>query len=82
MAKEADTRPTPHFPTLSPPPAPRGSARVGQFGSPERRVTDILLVANCVAFLGQWLSGQRLTVWGAKVGEKRLVVVHIERLLC
>lgn len=58
-------RPFP-FPS-SPPPAPQGSPRAGQFGSPDRRVTDTLLFANCLAFLAQAASGQRVTVWGAKI---------------
>jgi hypothetical protein len=37
------------------------------FGSPLRRCTDVLLVANAVLFLGQWLSRDALTMWGAKV---------------
>ena len=43
------------------------SSRTGKFGSPERRVTDALLVANGLVFLLQVLTRQRLTVWGAKI---------------
>lgn len=59
---------TPSRPPLPPP--PEGSSknsRTGKFGSPERRVTDSLLVANGLVFLLQMLTRQRLTVWGAKI---------------
>ncbi|KAI8473049.1 MAG: hypothetical protein J3K34DRAFT_412041 [Monoraphidium minutum] len=46
------------------PPRPRGFL---DFGSPVRRCTDTLLVANALAFAGQWLSRDALTLWGAKV---------------
>lgn len=41
--------------------------RYGEFGSPERRATDTLLVANVLLFGVQMLSGQLLTAWGIKV---------------
>jgi hypothetical protein len=37
------------------------------FGSPLRRCTDTLLVANAVMFAAQWLTRDALTLWGAKV---------------
>ncbi len=37
------------------------------FGSPIRRVTDVLLVVNCACFAAQWLTRDALTIWGAKV---------------
>ena len=62
----------PFFRRPTPPPSPDGSnsnnkSRTGKFGSPERRVTDALLVANGLVFLLQVLTRQRLTVWGAKI---------------
>jgi hypothetical protein len=37
------------------------------FGSPLRRCTDILLGVNLLCYLGQWLSGDALMLWGAKI---------------
>ncbi|GBF97681.1 rhomboid protease [Raphidocelis subcapitata] len=51
-------------PPEGPKPRPRGAL---DFGSPLRRCTDVMLVANAVLFLGQWLSRDALTLWGAKV---------------
>lgn len=42
--------------------------RPGDFGAPERRVTDVLLVLNAAVFLAQLATKQRLTAWGIKVG--------------
>jgi len=38
-----------------------------EFGAPQRRVTDSLLVLNAVMFAAQLLTKQGLTAWGAKV---------------
>ena len=38
----------------------------GEFGSPERRVTDVLLVLNAVVYIAQLATKQRLTAWGIK----------------
>ncbi len=38
-----------------------------EFGGPQRRVTDSLLVLNAVMFAAQLLTKQGLTAWGAKV---------------
>ena len=46
--------------------SPRGRGPL-DFGSPLRRATDTLLVANALAFAAQWLSRDALTLWGAKV---------------
>ncbi|KAK9822668.1 hypothetical protein WJX81_006503 [Elliptochloris bilobata] len=40
--------------------------RPGDFGSRERRVTDVLLVLNAVVYIAQLASKQRLTAWGIK----------------
>ncbi len=45
--------------------------RPGDFGAPERRVTDVLLVLNAAVFLAQLATKQRLTAWGIKVGRTR-----------
>lgn len=37
-----------------------------EFGAPQRRVTDSLLVLNAVMFAAQLLTKQGLTAWGAK----------------
>lgn len=37
-----------------------------EFGAPQRRVTDSLLVFNAIMFAAQLLTKQGLTVWGAK----------------
>lgn len=52
-----------------PQPQPQAKAARGalDFGSPLRRCTDALLVANAAAFALQWLSRDALTLWGAKV---------------
>lgn len=50
-----------------PPPSRRQRGPL-DFGSPLRRVTDSLLVANLAAFVLQWVTKDALTVWGAKVG--------------
>ena len=49
--------------------APRaGSQRnASDFGAPERRVTDILLVLNAAVYVAQLASKDRLTSWGTKV---------------
>ena len=39
----------------------------GDFGAPDRRVTDILLVLNAAIYLAQLASKGQLTVWGIKV---------------
>ena len=39
----------------------------GDFGAPDRRVTDILLVLNAAVFVAQLASKDRLTIWGTKV---------------
>lgn len=57
----APAPPTPH-----PLRSPRARGML-DFGSPLRRATDTLLVANALCFAAQWLSRDALTLWGAKV---------------
>lgn len=38
----------------------------GDFGAPERRVTDTLLVLNAAIYIAQLASKDQLTIWGIK----------------
>lgn len=57
--------------------APSGSQRsLADFGHPRRRLTDMLLVLNVVAFGLQWYSKDRMLVWGAKAGCQEHADMH------
>lgn len=50
--------------------APSGSQKsLADFGHPRRRLTDMLLLLNVVAFGLQWYSKDYMLVWGAKVNQ-------------
>lgn len=56
------------FPLLCSGGTEANSVKYPMFGHPLRRVTDIILVLNCVMFAAQWLSKDAVTLLGMKVG--------------
>ena len=46
----------------------RASAGKNEFGGPRRRGTDVLMAINVTVFVLQFLTKDKLLLWGAKVG--------------